>query len=400
MKDDGTPDPSFDRPSFRPETRGGPTARSRRLDDLLANLPATVWTTDTRLVLTFADGVYLRRLELDPAKILGRTIPDILLDGREDHPIVHAHLAALGGETSTVQVDWGGRQFYVRVAPLKNAHGDIVGCTGINLELGPVPEDDETLHESDVRLRRVVDSNMVGMAFGDDQGRILDANDAFLDLVGYAREDLVADGLSWPALLPVEAHPRQVQALEEILATGRCTPFETEVIRRDGSRVPVLVGAARLSARRREGVAFVLDISDRKSRLHRIQAELACADILAEHGASEHAMAEILHVCVSALPWDRALLWSGSTESGHCLGSAGTSKRGAQDLVAVAEAIAAKGTECWTPDPPRFATPLDDDGRCLGALVLSSEASGRIDADLLQSCRRIARRIARYIARS
>src|SRR6185437_10445389 len=116
-----------------------------------------------------------------------------------------------------------------------------------------------------------------GIAFGDDEGRITDANDAFLHMTGYAREDLVADALSWPALTPVESHPRQLEALREILATGRCTPFENEIIRRDGRRVAVVVGAARISAQRREGVAFVLDVSDHKRTERRLRAELACA---------------------------------------------------------------------------------------------------------------------------
>ena len=75
------------------------------------------------------------------------------------------------------------------------------------------------------------------------------------------REDLTDESLSWASLMPIETHQRQLQALEEILQTGRCQPFETEILRPDGERVPVLVGAARLSPRRRDGVAFVLDIS-------------------------------------------------------------------------------------------------------------------------------------------
>ena len=85
-------------------------------------------------------------------------------------------------------------------------------------QIGWLPDDDGTLRESDMRLRRVIDSNMIGIAFGNDEGRITDANDAFLQLAGYTREDLVADGISWPALTPVEFHQRQLEALDEMRA--------------------------------------------------------------------------------------------------------------------------------------------------------------------------------------
>src|SRR4029079_10721222 len=130
-----------------------------------------------------------------------------------------------------------------------------------------------------------VDSNLIGIVFGDDQGHVTDANDAFLHLTGYSRDDVIDDQLSWPALTPVERHQRQIQALEEIVTFGRCAPFESELIRKDGSRVPVLIVAVRLSARRREGVAFVMDLTDRERRVGRVKLELACADALA-HGST------------------------------------------------------------------------------------------------------------------
>src|SRR5437763_1991484 len=114
------------------------------LADFLRSLPATVWTTDAQLRLTFADGVYLRRLELDARRLLGRTIQDILLDGREDHPLIQGHLTALAGHETTVRVEWGGRLFNARLAPLRDAEGAVIGCVGVHLEIGWLPDDEGT----------------------------------------------------------------------------------------------------------------------------------------------------------------------------------------------------------------------------------------------------------------
>jgi PAS domain S-box-containing protein len=115
--------------------------------------------------------------------------------------------------------------------------------------------------------------------------RIIDANDAFLDMVGFTREDLVAGRMSWAELTPAEWRAASLRAIAELGATGRCKPFEKEYFRKDGSRVPVLVGAAAFERSRNASVAFVLDLTERKQaegrqrraeeELHKAQADLA-----------------------------------------------------------------------------------------------------------------------------
>jgi PAS domain S-box-containing protein len=293
----------------RPRVPGGPqaSARSRRI---FADLPATVWTTDDHLRVTFIQGVLLRRLGLTTDRLLGRTLPELLLDGREDHPLIQAHFTALAGHETTVRIEWGGDIYSARLAPRRAADGRIVGCIGVQLQIGWLPEDDLTVREGEIRLQRVVDWNVAGIAFGDDQGRITDANEAFFALTGYGREDLMPDGLSWPSLTAVEFHHRQIEAVQEILSSGRCRPFETELIRRDGRRVAVLVSAARLSARRREGVAFVLDISRYKATERRLAAELAVADALFSTPDLDVALVAVAQALAKHLPWESVAIWT------------------------------------------------------------------------------------------
>jgi len=308
---------------------------------LFADIPATVWTTDDQLRVTFIQGVLLRRLRLTPDRILGRSLPELLLDGREDHPLIQGHFTALAGHETTVRIEWGGDIYSARLAPRRAPDGRIIGCVGIQQQIGWLPDDDPTVRESEIRLQRVVDWNVAGIAFGDDQGRITDANDAFLTLTGYAREDLIPDGLSWPSLTAVEFHHRQIEAVQEILAAGRCRPFETELIRRDGRRVSVLVSAARLSARRREGVAFVFDISRYKATERRLAAELAMADAL--YGAApDAACAAALAVVAQHGGWSSASLWTLESDAPRLRAATGT-PRLRPEVVAqlVARAIAA-----------------------------------------------------------
>ena len=134
------------------------------------------------------------------------------------------------------------------------------------------------LQEREARIRRLVDANIIGIFIWNLDGRILEANDAFLRMVGYDREDLVSGRVRWRELTPDEWRAADDQALAELAATGICEPFEKEYVRKDGSRVPVLVGAALFEGRRDEGVAFVLDLTERKraeEALHQAQAELA-----------------------------------------------------------------------------------------------------------------------------
>jgi PAS domain S-box-containing protein len=134
------------------------------------------------------------------------------------------------------------------------------------------------LTERDARIRRLVEANIIGIVIWNFDGRIVEANDAFLRMVGYGREDLVSGRMRWRELTPDQWREADDQALAELAATGTCEPREKEYVRQDGSRVPVLVGAALLEGRRDEGVAFVLDLTERKraeEAWHQAQAELA-----------------------------------------------------------------------------------------------------------------------------
>ncbi|HEX4340593.1 MAG TPA: AAA family ATPase [Polyangiaceae bacterium] len=134
------------------------------------------------------------------------------------------------------------------------------------------------LAERETKIRRLVESNILGITIWNTDGQLVEANDAFLLLAGYSREDFVSSRVRWTDLTPAEWRDRDTRALAEIKATGKFVPFEKEYFRRDGSRVSVLVGGAIFEENGSDGVAFVLDLTERKraeEALHRAQTELA-----------------------------------------------------------------------------------------------------------------------------
>ena len=120
------------------------------------------------------------------------------------------------------------------------------------------------LQEREAKVRRLVESNIIGISIWDFDGRIIEANEAFLHIVGRSRDDIVSGRLRWTELTPTEWHDADERSVAELRATGSCKAFEKEYLRNDGSRVPVLVGAATFGGPRDQGVAFVLDLTERK----------------------------------------------------------------------------------------------------------------------------------------
>jgi PAS domain S-box-containing protein len=120
---------------------------------------------------------------------------------------------------------------------------------------------EERLRESESRFRRLSDSNMIGILFWDLKGRITDANDAFLEMLGYTREDLEAGRLHWDQVTRPESLSLDEGAFDEMRKTGACTPFRREFIRKDGEPVTLLFGAALLEGTQNKIVCFALDLS-------------------------------------------------------------------------------------------------------------------------------------------
>jgi PAS domain S-box-containing protein len=167
------------------------------------------------------------------------------------------------------------------------------------------------LQEREAKVRRLVDSNIIGIYIWDFKGRIIDANDAFLDIVGYSREDLISGRLYYPGLTPSEWNDVSERARAVVKTTGTAKVFEKEYLRKDGSRVPILLAGATFGTGQDQGVAFVLDLTERKRgeenlreserRYRDAQAELAHVNRLATVGQLTASIAHEINQPLAAI---------------------------------------------------------------------------------------------------
>jgi PAS domain S-box-containing protein len=148
--------------------------------------------------------------------------------------------------------------------------------------------------ERDASVRRLVEANIIGIDVWEADGGIFDANDVFLRMVGYDRDDLAAGHVRWLDLTPPEMLEDALRAQVEVTTTGIAKPFEMEFIRKDGSRVPIILGLAAFDSSGRKGVGFVIDLTEQKqaemkireseARYREVQTELAHANRVATIG--------------------------------------------------------------------------------------------------------------------
>jgi PAS domain S-box-containing protein len=174
-----------------------------------------------------------------------------------------------------------------RIEPLRTPEGEILQWYGVSVDIDDQMRLFNALEEREAKIRRLVDSDIIGIVIWDLDGTLIDANDAFLRMVQYERAD-VQTGLRWLDMTPPEwqdVHARE--EAEELAATGKMQPREKEYFRKDGSRVPVLIGAACFEGKSTQGVAYILDLTERKraeAALRERERELAqLIDMLPVH---------------------------------------------------------------------------------------------------------------------
>jgi PAS domain S-box-containing protein len=207
------------------------------------------------------------------------------------HPEDRAHAQQVIDRASRTGTDF--EQEYRLLLPdgrVKHVHAiahAVQNASGDREFIGAVTDITERRTTED-KIRRLVDANILGVFIGDvESACVVGANEAFLRMLQYSREDLVSRRMLWADLTPPEWHERDERALASLKSTRAVQPYEKEFFRKDGSRVPVLVGGA-LFEGGNEGVAFVLDLSEQKraeEALRSREAYLAEAQRLSQTGS-------------------------------------------------------------------------------------------------------------------
>jgi PAS domain S-box-containing protein len=206
------------------------------------------------------------------AEIAGLPIGEIL--GKDDFDLVIDRAQAEAYRADDLAVIRSGRKMVVSEEPRTDLAGRMRFLQTIKVPF-TVPETGEPgvlgvciditeRKRIEARFRRLVDSNVQGVFFWNTDGRITDANDAFLCMVGRMRAELDAGRLSWAEMTPPDMVEIDQRALKQLATTGVCQPFEKVFIHRDGSRVPVLMAPATFADSPNEGFCFVLNLTERR----------------------------------------------------------------------------------------------------------------------------------------
>ena len=220
-----------------------------------------------------------------------------------------------------------GAEYWVEldIAPVGDGTGHITHFVAVQRDIT------ESKRSGD-RYRRLVDSNAQGVLFWKIGGAITGANAAFLKIVGYSAEDLASGRMNWVAMTPPEYAELDQRMIRQIAATGVSLPFEKEFLRKDGSRVPVLLGAAAFEDSPDEGVCFVVDLTERKRLEAQFQQAQKMEAVGTLAGGIAHDFNNILTAIVIYAELGRTVL-SGNEEVREYLGGILAASSRASDLV-------------------------------------------------------------------
>ncbi|WP_257453707.1 sensor histidine kinase [Archangium lipolyticum] len=184
-------------------------------------------------------------------------------------------------------------------APIRDAQGRITEAVSVFTDISGRKRAERKLEESENKFRRIFESNLIGIVFGDIQGHLYDVNDYYASLIGVRREEVLAGKVRWDLITPPEDLEKDRAAAREMLESpeGVCTPYEKRYILPDGRVVWILLGCAFTDADRCKNVAFVIDITQNKES----------EDLLARSLASEQLAREEAETVLSQLRVERNL---------------------------------------------------------------------------------------------
>jgi PAS domain S-box-containing protein len=199
---------------------------------------------------------------------------------------------------------------------LRDENGVLQGFAIMVRDFSDRHDRDEKLRRSRGRVRPLPVQGLVAGIVSGEFDRIPEANDAFLEMVGYSREDLQEGRLHWPDLTPPDFTPLDELAHEEGLRFGACTPFEKELICKDGTRVPVLVATAVLKLSPFRWITFVQDLRERERRESVEDEEVSLKQDFEEIVGSSAALRRVQQQVEVVAPTDATVLILGETGTG------------------------------------------------------------------------------------
>jgi len=245
------------------------------------------------IIQTFNSGAE-KMLGYSMSEVVGHFAPDIFHDPVEISERIAKLSAELGIENISVddlfktpatqgiirEQEWtyirkDGSKFPITLtlSTLQDDSDNTIGFLGIAKDITDRKQIELALSESNNRFRRVFDSNIVGILIADFNGHVTEANDCFLEMIGYSREDLNANRINWINITPLEHIQQDLEAVEHIKSYGAVKPVEKAYYHKDGHLVHVLVSAATLLEQDDQCICVVIDISNLKKAEQKIMEQ-------------------------------------------------------------------------------------------------------------------------------
>ncbi len=251
---------------------------------LVESLPLNVFRKDLRGRFVDANKLFCETLGKPREEILGKTDFDFFPAKqagkyrRDDERVLSSGESFEDVEEYIHPED--GRRLYIQVlkARVQDASGITVGVQGMFWDVTARKEAENAARLSDSRFRKLVQSPLFGVLVADLGGRILEANDALLEMIGYTRQELESGQLRWDAITPADQKAGDERAVAQLRETGMCLPWEKEYIHKNGHRVPILVGVTMLEGSKTECICFVVDITRQKQTEHELKVAKDAAD--------------------------------------------------------------------------------------------------------------------------
>ncbi|APR79895.1 two-component hybrid sensor and regulator [Minicystis rosea] len=243
--------------------------RTDELEALLAHAPIGFAFFDRQGRQRHVNAPFAELLGVPREELLGKTLAERVPARALE---IERHLAevfATGEAIRDVEMDRAtdlaseGRSWLASFYPVLSPAGDIRCVGAVATDISAQKRAEKQLRASEASMRRLWESNLLGVMKTDAEGNVTDANDAVLQLIGYTREELQAGRVRWDEMTPPEYLHLDRQGIAESIHRGMCTPYEKVYIRKDGRRVPILIGYARVDGPGLQYICFLLDLTER-----------------------------------------------------------------------------------------------------------------------------------------